>query len=43
MDVDAVNSPEGAPMKTEGMLKAEAKQAKKVKPSRGGGAGFGSR
>ena len=43
MDVDAVNSPEGAPMKTEGMLKAEAKQAKKIKPSRGGGSGFGSR
>jgi hypothetical protein len=43
MDVDAVNSPEGAPMNTDGMLKAEEKQAKKIKPSRGGGGGFGAR
>mmetsp|Transcript_20679 Transcript_20679/g.46005 ORF Transcript_20679/g.46005 Transcript_20679/m.46005 type:complete len:106 (+) Transcript_20679:1-318(+) len=41
MDMDASNGDPNAPMVTQAARAAEAKKNRKIKPSRGGGGGFG--
>ena len=42
MDMDAMDKDPNAPLETAASKAAAAKQAKKLKPTRGGGGGFGA-
>ena len=43
MDIDAMGTDPNAPIQTEQAKMAQARKDKKLKPTRGGGGGFGSK
>jgi hypothetical protein len=43
MDIDLMDSDPNAPVQTMAAKAAQAKKDKKIKPTRGGGAGFGAK